>query len=131
MEDSTGSDRPLKRVKYAQQEDLSIATLPENVAMGIIRPVDNVPGSLPDAPLFATPWSLQSGLTSPSEMLLSLSEDLNHSWATALPGEETCRQLSLSLPSTYNFTILPLLSPTLSPSDSPCLNWPLSPFIGP
>ncbi|KAL6409660.1 hypothetical protein AUP68_06043 [Ilyonectria robusta] len=85
MEDSTGSDRPLKRVKYAQQEDLSIPTLPGNMAMGIIRPVDNVPGSLPDAPLFATPWSLQSGLTSPSEMLMSLSEDLNHTWATAIP----------------------------------------------
>ncbi|KAF7533350.1 hypothetical protein G7Z17_g13524 [Cylindrodendrum hubeiense] len=86
MEDSPGSDRPLKRVKYAQQEDHSIATLPVNMATGIIRPTNNLPGSFTDAPLFETPWPLQPGLPSPSQMLLSLPEDLNPPpWVTALP----------------------------------------------
>ncbi|KAH8653920.1 fungal-specific transcription factor domain-containing protein [Ilyonectria robusta] len=77
MEDSSGSDRPLKRVKYERPEDhyIPIPTLPGNMALGITGPVNNVPGPLTDAPLFGTPWpfqsGLQSGLASPP-----LSEDL-------------------------------------------------------
>lgn len=102
MEDSPGSDRPLKRIKYEQPEDhyIPILTLPGNMALGITRPVNNVPGPLTDAPLFGTPWPLQSGLQS-GLASPPLSEDLPP-WVTALSGEETFRQPSIDHPHPYH-----------------------------
>lgn len=88
MEGSPESERPLKRVKYAQQDgDIT----PVNIAASDIRVPDGIPGSMvPDVSLFDNTWSVPAGLASPSQVLYSLSEDLNcGSWVPTFPGEET------------------------------------------
>ncbi|CAM1502062.1 Fc.00g040460.m01.CDS01 [Cosmosporella sp. VM-42] len=93
MGDSPGSDRPLKRVKYAQQEEQDdrkpVITLPGPMNMGTISPADSFSEPLNEVPMFDNPWMLPHEpheLSSPSQMLLTLStEDLNASWVPALP----------------------------------------------
>lgn len=120
MEDSPESERPLKRVKYAQQDgDIT----PVNIAASDIRAPDGIPGSMTtDISLFDSPWAQPTGLASPSQVLFSLSEDLNSgSWAS-FPGEET-NLLSL-------IRRLPLLSSPISLSlltGSPLSSWPCRP----
>ncbi|KAH7157718.1 fungal-specific transcription factor domain-containing protein [Dactylonectria estremocensis] len=87
MDDSPGSDRPLKRVKYAQQddEDHSIPTLPVNVATGIITPAADIPSSeFTDDPLFDSSWPLHADLASPSQLLMSTDDEDLPPWVTAL-----------------------------------------------
>lgn len=88
MEDSPESERPLKRVKYAQQDG---DIIPVNIAAPNIRAPDGIPGPMTtDVSIFDNTWPLPAGLASPSQVLFSLSEDLNSgSWAPSFPGEET------------------------------------------
>ncbi|KAH7175775.1 fungal-specific transcription factor domain-containing protein [Dactylonectria macrodidyma] len=97
MDDSPGSDRPLKRVKYAQEEeeisiDHSIATLPVNVAAGTITPAGDIPGSFTDDPLFDSSWSLHADLArSPSQLLMSNDDEDLPSWVSVLSGTESSK----------------------------------------
>jgi hypothetical protein len=85
MESSPESVRPVKRVKYARQDD----TIPLNIATSSIRASDSVDGSLvTDAPLFENTWPTTTGVSSPSEVLFDLPEDLGNSWAPAFTGKE-------------------------------------------
>ncbi|KAM5346713.1 hypothetical protein ACJ41O_009718 [Fusarium nematophilum] len=85
MEDSPESDRPLKRVKYecAREDDEAI---PVNIAAADIR--DNNGSLASDVPLFDSSWALSSDLTSPSQVLFNLPEDLDGSWGPSFPGED-------------------------------------------
>ncbi|KAF4441676.1 hypothetical protein F53441_11936, partial [Fusarium austroafricanum] len=77
MESSPESVRPLKRVKYVQQDD----TTPVNISASGIKVPEGVDRSLvTDAPLFENPWPLTSGFSSPSQVLFNLPEDLGTSW---------------------------------------------------
>ncbi|KAF4468784.1 hypothetical protein FALBO_4320 [Fusarium albosuccineum] len=83
MEESPELDRPLKRVKYAQQDD---GAIPVNIAASDIRAPDGIPGSLTtDVPLFDNPWTLSAGLASPSQVLFNLPEDIAGSWVSTFP----------------------------------------------
>ncbi|KAF5619973.1 hypothetical protein F25303_12632, partial [Fusarium sp. NRRL 25303] len=80
MESSPESVRPVKRVKYARQDD----TIPLSIATSSIRASDSVGGSLvTDVPLFENTWPTTTGVSSPSEVLFDLPEDLGNSWAPA------------------------------------------------
>ncbi|RSL53705.1 hypothetical protein CEP53_007672 [Fusarium sp. AF-6] len=95
MEGSPESERPLKRVKYAQQDG---DIIPVNIAASDIRAPDGIPGSMnTDVSLFDNTWPLPPGLGSPSQVLFSLSEDLNNgSWASTFPAPQPA---GLNLPS--------------------------------
>jgi hypothetical protein len=85
MESSPESVRPVKRVKYAQQDD----AIPLNTATSSIRTSDTVNEPLvTDVPLFDNTWPMTTELSSPSEVLFNLPEDLGNSWAPAFTGKE-------------------------------------------
>ncbi|KAJ4234391.1 hypothetical protein NW759_001382 [Fusarium solani] len=111
MEDSPESERPLKRVKYAQQDG---DIIPVNIAASDIRAPDGIPGSMTtDVSLFDNPWPLPAGLASPSQVLYSLSEDLNSSsWASSFPAPQPA---GLNLPSATS----PRLQPTSHQASQP------------
>lgn len=85
MESSPESVRPVKRVKYARQDD----TIPLDIATSSIRASSSVDGSLvTDVALFENTWPTTTGVSSPSEVLFDLPEDLGNSWAPAFTGKE-------------------------------------------
>jgi hypothetical protein len=93
MESSPESVRPVKRVKYARQDD----AIPLNIATSSIRDSDSADASLvTDVPLFENTWPMTTGVSSPSEVLFNLPEDLGNSWAPAFTGKEV-NLLSLTI----------------------------------
>ncbi|KAF5965658.1 hypothetical protein FCOIX_12872 [Fusarium coicis] len=113
MESSPESVRPVKRVKYARQED----TIPLNIATSSIRASDSVDGSLvTDAPLFENTWPTTTGVSSPSEVLFDLPEDIGNSWAPAFTGKEKGDEREHVAPTH------PALTPTLNPLHNPTEN---------
>ncbi|QGI65959.1 hypothetical protein CEK26_009909 [Fusarium fujikuroi] len=109
MESSPESVRPVKRVKYARQDD----TIPLSIATSSIRASDSVDGSLvTDVPLFENTWPTTTGVSSPSEVLFDLPEDLGNSWAPAFTGDER----------EHAAPTHPALTPTLTPLHNPIEN---------
>ncbi|SPJ85320.1 uncharacterized protein FTOL_11101 [Fusarium torulosum] len=77
MESSPESVRPLKRVKYVQQDD----TVPVDMTASDIRGPESMSGPLvTDVPMFDNPWALTTDLSSPSQVLFNLHEDLGTPW---------------------------------------------------
>ncbi|KIL91881.1 hypothetical protein FAVG1_04284 [Fusarium avenaceum] len=77
MESSPESARPLKRVKYVQQDD----TVPVDMTASDIRGPESMGGPLvTDVPMFDHPWALTTDLSSPSQVLFNLHEDLGTPW---------------------------------------------------
>ncbi|KAG5763747.1 hypothetical protein H9Q69_008312 [Fusarium xylarioides] len=93
MESSPESVRPVKRVKYARQDD----TIPLDIATSSIRASDSVDGSLvTDVPLFENTWPTTTGVSSPSEVLFDLPEDLGNSWAPAFTAPQPALNLQVA-----------------------------------
>lgn len=85
MESSPESARPLKRVKYVQQDD----TVPVDMTASDIRGPESMGGPLvTDVPMFDNPWALTTDLSSPSQVLFNLHEDLGTPWPQTFTGEE-------------------------------------------
>ncbi|KAM0202241.1 hypothetical protein ACHAPQ_001724 [Fusarium lateritium] len=77
MESSPESVRPLKRVKYVQQDD----TVPVDMTASDIRGPESMGGPLAtDVPMFDNPWALTTDLSSPSQVLFNLHDDLGTPW---------------------------------------------------
>ncbi|KAI5464724.1 fungal-specific transcription factor domain-containing protein [Mariannaea sp. PMI_226] len=112
MDDSPGSDRPVKRVKYAQQDHEPIVTMP--VSMTIEANSGSAYG-IPVPSVFQSPWSSQPGLASPTEVLLTLAEDPHISWTPSVPGEKRCRPTPFfKLSFMFIFPVAPFFSPFTS-----------------
>ncbi|KAH7227938.1 fungal-specific transcription factor domain-containing protein [Fusarium oxysporum] len=111
MESSPESVRPVKRVKYARQDD----AIPLNIATSSIRDSDSADASLvTDVPLFENTWPMTTGVSSPSEVLFNLPEDLGNSWAPAFTGDE--REHVAPTHPALTPTLTPLHNPTENPS---------------
>ncbi|KAI1025903.1 hypothetical protein LB503_006926 [Fusarium chuoi] len=111
MESSPESVRPVKRVKYARQDD----TIPLDIATSSIRASSSVDGSLvTDVALFENTWPTTTGVSSPSEVLFDLPEDLGNSWAPAFTGDE--REHVAPTHPALTPTLTPLHNPTENPS---------------
>ncbi|KAL4724138.1 hypothetical protein ACLX1H_008747 [Fusarium chlamydosporum] len=77
MESSPESTRPSKRVKYEQHDDM----IPLTMSGPDIRVPANMNGSLiADDQFYDNSWALTTQLSSPSQVLFNLSEDLNAPW---------------------------------------------------
>ncbi|ENH61794.1 hypothetical protein FOC1_g10014746 [Fusarium oxysporum f. sp. cubense race 1] len=93
MESSPESVRPVKRVKYARQDD----AIPLNIATSSIRDSDSADASLvTDVPLFENTWPMTTGVSSPSEVLFNLPEDLGNSWAPAFTAPQPALNLQVA-----------------------------------
>ncbi|EWY88616.1 hypothetical protein FOYG_09738 [Fusarium oxysporum NRRL 32931] len=93
MESSPESVRPVKRVKYARQDD----AIPLNIATSSIRDSDSADASLvTDVPLFENTWPMTTGVSSPSEALFNLPEDLGNSWAPAFTAPQPALNLQVA-----------------------------------
>lgn len=85
MESSPESTRPSKRVKYEQHDDM----IPLTMSGPDIRVPANMNGSLiADDQFYDNSWALTTQLSSPSQVLFNLSEDLNAPWTPTSTGEE-------------------------------------------
>lgn len=103
MGDSSDSDRPLKRVKYARREELHdelhdepkpIVTLPVTMNPRPSVPTNGFP-DLREGPVFDNPWIVPPTLPSPTQGLLTLAtENANTPWVSAPSGEKTFLQVS-------------------------------------
>lgn len=114
MESSPESVRPLKRVKYVQQDD----TVPVDMTASDIRGPESMSGPLvTDVPMFDNPWALTTDLSSPSQVLFNLHEDLGTPWPQTFTGEEVNLRPSSIIPTkllcsllVYAFAFTPLYS---------------------
>ncbi|KAH7132758.1 fungal-specific transcription factor domain-containing protein [Dactylonectria macrodidyma] len=113
MEDSPEPDRWLKRVKYAQQDD---KTIPANIAVASTGATDSIHRPLTtDVPLFESPWRFSSGLTSPSQVLFNLPEDLDCPWGPTFPDYRVDKLTLDEAPQPAGLNLRPATSPQPQP----------------